>query len=133
MTAADIDLRMAQREAERELTDVCVITREGENEFNEETGLYERATTVVYEGKCALRNSGGARETLLAGREVDIFEYTLKLPFRQSAGVRSDDLVKITASKNAPEHVGRQVRVKAHRTVTHATLRRLPVEEVTDA
>lgn len=133
MTAADIDLRMAQREAETELTDKCLITREGEEAFNEDTGLFERTTVTVYDGKCALRNSGGARETLLAGREVDIFEYTLKLPFRKSAGVSSDDLVTITASKNAPEHVGRQVRVKAHRTVTHATLRRLPVEEVTPA
>lgn len=128
-----VDLLMAQREAEHELTDTCRITREGLEIFNEDTGLFERETIVVYEGACALRNSGGAREKILAGREVDVFEYTLKLPVHKSGMVRSDDIATITASQNDASNVGRQVRVKAHRSVTHTTIRRLPVEEVTQA
>ena len=129
----DVDLMMAQYEAETELKDKCRITREGSLVWSEEEGQYTPGVLVVYEGPCSLRNAGGASEKLQDGREVDVFEYTLKLPFAKSGGVRSDDIVLITASRNAAANVGRKVRVKAHRTVTHATLRRLPVEEATDA
>lgn len=133
MTAAGIDLRLARREAERELTDWCRIVREGEQQFNEDTGRWERAREIVYDGPCALRNAGSPRELMVGGVPVDTFDYTLKVPVAGTGHLQSDDVAEITASRNDPSNVGRKVRVKAHRSVTHTTVRRLPVSEVTQA
>lgn len=117
------------------LSDTCVITRTtDEREFNESTGLYEHLTVTVYEGKCSVRDRNqDAREVFVAGQETDTAVFVLKLPVSTSAGVRSDDVATITASRYDPDLVDRVFRVRVHKALTHSTLRRLPVEEVTPA
>ena len=132
--AMDLDLYFGRVEAEQQLTDRCVITREGGEMFNPETGLVETTTIEVWAGKCSLRS--GARdgfEKLLGGRELDEGAFVLKLPVKGTGVVRSNDLVEITASADDDALVGARVRVTRHHYSTHSTLRRLVCKEVTGA
>ncbi|GGA72584.1 hypothetical protein GCM10011490_24200 [Pseudoclavibacter endophyticus] len=124
---------MGRIEAESMLTDHCVITRTTDTEeFNETTGRYEHVTVTVYEGPCSLRERGqDVREVFVAGQAQDEGSFLLKLPVESSTAVRGNDVALITLSEYDPDMQGRTFRVKAHRALTHSTLRRLPVEEVT--
>lgn len=132
MTAADTDLALARVEAEALLTDTCKITRKGERVFNPQTGRYDIPTVTVWEGRCAIRSrTHDVREALAAGLDVDESTLILKLPVRGTEGVQSNDTVTVTASAHDAALVGGVFRVKAQRRLSHATLRRIPIEEVT--
>lgn len=130
----DLDLHFGRVEAERQLTDRCVITRETGERFNPETGLVETVVEEVWAGKCSLRSGGrDGFEKLLAGREVDEGMFVLKLPVQGTGVVRSDDLVELVDAADDQALVGAKVRVTRHHYSTHATLRRLICKEVTGA
>lgn len=133
MTAAAIDLLMARREAESEMTDTCVITTGNltRGEWNDEILDYDSATPEVsYEGPCKVRfGRVGARASEVAGQVLVEQEPYLSLPMGTSGAVRKDHVATITASQTDPALVGALFKITAARHQTNATSRKFPVKE----
>lgn len=94
----------------------------------------ETITTEVWSGDCSVRSGGREGfEKLLGGREVDEGAFVVKLPVKGTGGVKSNDVVEITAAVDDTALVGARLRVTRHHYATHSTLRRLVCREVTGA
>lgn len=132
MTALDIDLSMARREAEAAMWDTCTIGVEKKSTtIDEATGLYpDVIETPVYSGKCRLMDGRAARQIDAAGQLLVEQASILKLPVKGTAGVRTDMIVHITASQFDTEQVGLKLRITGPFHKTYATSRRFVVEEV---
>lgn len=118
--------------AEALMVDACTITRVTDETTDPETGQITPITAPVYSGKCRVQdNSRLARPTTIGEAYVFQSAYVLQLPVVGSEGVQVGDQVLITTSSNDGDLLNRPfwVRELAHK--THATARRLGVEEVT--
>ena len=115
--------------AERLMVDTCMIRRRT-GETTGSGGVVTPTYSPVYSGKCRMQ-----QPTATAGVE-DVGEasllmvrFELQLPMSVT-GVQADDEVRITASVDA-DLVGRDFLVRGLAHKTHATARRLQVEEST--
>lgn len=119
-----------RRAAERNMVDTCTIRRqtsETRSNTGEVTPIY---STTVYEGKCRLQLRGPTGQSPNVGEQrVDILVGELQLPI-SVVGLAVDDRVDIVTSLD-PDLAGRVFRVADLMHKTHATARRIPVEEVT--
>lgn len=133
MTAADIDLLLARREAESEMRDQCtIVDPEGDKVWNPETLQYDVTPATIYTGKCKLRfGKVGVRQGEQAGQIFIEQDATLSLPIGAagSAAVRKDHVATITASATDDALVGVKLTIKAPRRQSNATSRRFPVTE----
>ena len=131
-------LRRGRREAERLMTDTCVIRRPtGAISVDPDTGVATPEYTLVYEGKCKVQTAGGIASQVVSasgdatnvGGNVPVWSLYLHLPML-AADCRPGDLAQITASVD-PALVGRRLRlVNLQSEKTHATARRWNVSEM---
>jgi hypothetical protein len=119
--------------AEALMVDTCTIKRVTGRTTDPETGQVTQTTTTVYgPGKCRVQQQGGiSRPHDLGEAQVFLVRLEVQLPVDTSIGVQPDDLVTVLSSSLDPDLPGRvfYVRELAHK--THATARRIQVEEVT--
>ena len=119
--------------AEQLMTDICLVERKTGQVFDEDTGQYSDTWTTVYSGRCRVQewgqiNSGTAAQA--GERTAELQTWGLILPM-SVADAQVNDRATVTASALDPELVGRVFRVRDLYHKSHATARRLAVEEVT--
>lgn len=134
MTAADIDLALARREAESEMRDACtIVDPAGASQvWNPVTLQYDTVDATVYTGKCKVRfGNTGVRQGEQAGQLFIEQSATLSLPIDAagSADVRKNHVATITASATDAALVGVKLTIEAPRRQSNATSRRFPVKE----
>lgn len=111
------------------MVDACIVRRQtGQN--REATGeavpVYGQ---TVYAGRCRLQLRGLAGQNMDVGEQrVDLLRAELQLPIAVT-GLAVDDRVEITASLD-PDLAGRLFRLSDLFHKTHATARRVMIEEV---
>lgn len=118
--------------AEAIMVDACIITRVTGESTNEDTGVVTPTTAEVYDGKCRVQQSQlGADSTPADPGEayVRLVAFELQLPMSVT-GLRVGDVATITASALDPDLVGRAFNILGLAHKTHATARRLQVQEV---
>jgi hypothetical protein len=124
-------LARGRRAAERLMVDACVISRDSGTTYDPVTGYPTPNTPEVYAGKCRIQQqaaSAGQRD--VGEATVLLLRLEVQLPM-SVIGVQVDDVVEVTASVHDPDLPGRRFRVRELAHKTHATARRLGVEEVT--
>ena len=130
MTAATA-LARGRRAAEALMVDACTITRPGgEPVWDEASMSYTTPDgSAVYDGPCRVQLSAAMANTPEAGDRVLVAQRsTVSVPMGVT-GVAVDDVVTVTASVHDPDLVGNRYRVRSLFAKTHATARRLEVEE----
>ena len=136
MAAVDDVLARGRAMAERLMVDTCVIVRVTGSDTDLETGEVVETTEQVYAGPCRVQQSeatGGATagDKTVGEAALLMVGRVLQLPVAASVGVRAGDRVTVTACQNDPDLTSRQFVVRAEFAKTHATARRLGIEEVT--
>lgn len=131
MTAASAVAR-GRTAAERLMVDKCIVTRpsSGAPVWNEDTMGYDLPPgSTIYSGPCRVQLSAAMANTPEAGERVlAVQRSTVSVPMLVT-GVQVDDVVTVTASAHDPDLVGNTYRVRSLFAKTHATARRLEVEE----
>lgn len=131
MSRAERLVARGRAAAQRLMVDTCVIDRKTGQVFDEQTGTYTDTWSTVYSGSCRVQDSGLSGHQVEAGeRAVELQTRTLQVPMTV-LGLQVDDRVTITASALDPDLVDRVFRVSDLMHKSHATARRLPIEEVT--
>lgn len=114
------------------MVDTCTVTRAGEGRgpWNEDTMDYDPPpSTTVYTGPCRVQLSAAMANTPEAGERVLVVQRaTVSVPIT-ATGVAVGDTVTITAAEHDPDLAGNVYRVRSLFAKTHATARRLEVEE----
>lgn len=124
-------LARGRQVAEGLMTDTCAITRvTGTGAINETTGQYVDTTSTIYSGKCRvqLRNMTVAALPLSGDRQVVALQLEVSIPLSSTAP-KVGDKVTVTASPNDPALVNRVFRVREEMHKSHATARRIVVQE----
>ncbi len=119
-----------RRAAETLMVDACVVERKSGTVFDETSMAYTDAFTPIYTGPCRVQLTAAMTGvgTPVAGERVQVVQRaTVQLPLAVT-GVKVDDRVRVTASSD-PDLVGNIYRVRSQFAKTHATARRLEVEE----
>lgn len=117
--------------AERLMVDQCVVRRVTGTVTDPDTGRVTPTYTSVYEGRCRVQQQHVQARAVEPG-EAHLLMLRLEVHLPMSVtGIAAGDEVAITASAHDPDLAGRTfvVRELAHK--THATARRLGVEERT--
>ena len=133
MLGADIAAALPELriEAESLMVDSCTITRAGASGvIDEDTGIVGTDTaSEVYSGKCRFRPPSVQPKTTDAGEtEWSLAANTLQLP-ASVTGVQIGDEVTGASTLN-PDIAGRTFTVTGVEQRTHATMRRVSLEEV---
>jgi hypothetical protein len=117
--------------AESLMVDTVTITRaDGPSTFDDALGTVTEATVEVYDGKARITQDRAVNENDAgAGRTVETIRRELQIPIA-APRVEVDDIVTVTSSAHDPDLVGRVLRVAALHNKTHATARRVAIEEV---
>lgn len=128
----DTVLERGRAAAEDLMVDACTIDRAGSPVSDPNSGQRIEPTVVVYAGKCRIqqRVPGGARPDDTGETTQLMLRLELQLPM-SATGFRVGDRVTITASPNDADLVGRVFRLRELAHKTHATARRIGVEEAT--
>lgn len=128
----DILVAAGRARAESIMVDACTITRVAVVYTSPETGQQTKTTTTVYSGKCRVQMQmpGSAGPNEAGEAHLLMLQLSVQVPVTVT-GVEPGDVVTITAASMDPELAGRTFTVKALAFKTHATSRRLAVEEVT--
>ncbi|MBX6358156.1 MAG: hypothetical protein IRZ05_20195 [Micromonosporaceae bacterium] len=117
--------------AERLMVDQCVVRRQTGTVTDPDTGRVTPVYITVYEGKCRVQQQQVQARAIEPG-EAHLLMLRLEVHLPMSVtGVAAGDEVVITSSAHDPDLAGRVfiVRELAHK--SHATARRLGVEERT--
>ena len=127
----DAVLARGRAAAERLMVDTVVVDRQTGTVRNETTGALEPVySDPLYEGKARVQQQRTvSEEDTGAGRIVTTLQRELQMPITVT-GLKVDDRVRVTASVD-PDLAGRTFRVSSLFGKTHATARRVAVEEVT--
>ncbi|MEU4640831.1 DUF6093 family protein [Micromonospora sp. NPDC023814] len=130
--SVDILLASGRRAIERLMVDECVIEAVTGSTTDLETGEVVDTVSEVYSGKCRVQQAAPSASDQRVG-EADLLMLTrvLQLPVLASAGVRAGHRVRITACQHDPDLVGRRFVVRAEFAKSHATSRRVGIEEAT--
>ncbi len=127
------ELPTLRREAEALMVDSCTVTRAGvgPGTVNETTGaVTPPAPTTVYTGRCRVQVPQAVpSEQDAGGAPVAVQPTAVSLPVVGSEGVEVGDVVTITAATFDASLVGVTYVVRGLHRKTHATARRLRVEE----
>jgi hypothetical protein len=120
-----------RRAAERNMADTCTVTRVTGASTDLQTAAVTETTAAVYTGKCRVQQTRGiSRPTTVAEAYVFQTRYELQLPVATSPGIQIGDVVTITAAALDADLVGRTYWVRELADKTHATARRIGIEEV---
>jgi len=126
----DALLARGRAAAEALMVDACTIRRRT-GETTGPGGVVTPTYVTVFEGQCRLQQpTGTAREEDAGEAALLMVRFELQVPM-SVVGVQADDEVTVTASVHDPDLVGREFLVRGLFHKTHATARRLQVEERT--
>ena len=118
--------------AEGGFVDICLIERVIGEATNLITGTDTKTYETVYSGVCrvqaATANWAGPADVGQAAMRLAAAE--LQLPAVGTEDIRIDDRVTITACVNDADMVGRRYSVTGPSHKSHATTRKLPLQEV---
>lgn len=132
MTAASA-LARGRLRAESLMVDACTISRtdpEAAPVWNEATMGYDPpAGSTVYTGRCRVQLRDTMASTPEAGERVVVVQRAVVQVPMTVTGVRVGDVVTVTSAAHDPDLVGNVYRVRSLFAKTHATARRLEVEE----
>lgn len=118
--------------AESLMRDQCLIRRRTGEVTDPATGVITPTYATVYSGKCKVQQHAAQGRTENAGEALLIMNMReLHLPVASSTGVRRDDEIAITASAGDPDLLGRTMYVRDLAGKSHATARRLIIQERT--
>lgn len=129
----DATLARGRAAAERLMVDTVTIDRwDGTYTNNETTGAQTKNYgAALYNGKARIQqNAAVSQEDAGAGRVVTTLRLELQVPVTVT-GLKVDDRVTVDASVGDADLVGRVFRVSDLHHKTHATARRVAIEEVT--
>lgn len=118
--------------AESLMVDTCSIGRTTGEATDTDTGVVTPTTSTVYTGRCRVQQSqlGAASTPDDPGQAaVRLVAFAVQLPM-SVVGLRVGDVVTVTASVHDPDLVGRTFTVLGLAHKTHATSRRIQVQEV---
>lgn len=130
MSAASV-LARGRAAAERLMVDECTIRRRTGETTDPDSGVITPTYDTVYEGRCRVQQPAAqATEESPGEQHALMLRLEVHLPMNVT-GIEADDEVTITASVHDPDLPGRVfvVRDLAHK--SHATARRLGVQERT--
>lgn len=114
------------------MVDACTITRATGSTTDVDSGVVTETVTTVYAGKCRVQEPPAIARPANVG-EALVFQlpFQLQLPMVGTEGVQVGDRVTVTASLLDADLPDRVFWVKALFHKSHATARRLGLEEVT--
>lgn len=128
----DRALAAGRRAAERLMVDECVVEAVTGSTTDPDTGEVTDTISEVYGGRCRVQQAApSASDQRVGEAELLMLTRVLQLPVLASVGVRAGHRVRITACVHDPDLVGRQFVVRAEFAKSHATSRRLGIEEAT--
>lgn len=117
--------------AEARMVDACVIRRTTAKSTNTTTGVVTPTLATIYTGKCEIQQAEAqGRQENSAEAHLLMLQLQLKVPMTAAALERLDE-VEITASAHDPELVGRIFRIRDLHHKSHATARRVSIQERT--
>ncbi|MEU4570835.1 DUF6093 family protein [Micromonospora sp. NPDC023956] len=117
--------------AETLMVDECVIRRRTGETNDDESGVVTPDYEQVYGGKCRIQQPTATAQEQESGQAALLLvRFELQVPM-SVVGVAADDEVQVTASVHDPDLVGRRFVVRGLAHKTHATARRMQVEERT--
>lgn len=114
------------------MTDVCVVEAVTGSTTDPDTGEITDTWGEVYAGKCRVQQAAPSASDQTVG-EAALLMVTrvLQLPVVESAAVRAGQRVRMTVCRHDPGLVGRVFTIRAEFAKSHATSRRLGIEEAT--
>lgn len=114
------------------MVDACTITRATGSTTDVDSGEVVETIDTIYDGKCRFQQPPAIARPADVG-EALVFQlpFQLQLPMVDTEGVQVGDRVTATASISDADLVGRVFWVKALFHKSHATARRIGLEEVT--
>lgn len=125
-------LAYGRRAAERLMVDACVIEAVTGSTTDLETGEVVDTVEQVYAGRCRVQQAApSASDQRVGEADVLMLARVLQLPVLASAGVRAGQRVRLTACAHDPDLVDRLFVVRAEFAKSHATSRRVGIEEAT--
>jgi hypothetical protein len=117
--------------AEALMVDECVIRRRAGEATDDESGVVRPTYATVYAGPCRVQQPTATAQEQESGQAALLLvRFELQIPM-SVVGVAADDEVRMTASVHDPDLVGRLFTVRGLAHKTHATSRRMQVEERT--
>lgn len=112
------------------MVDACTIQRRSGSSTDQDTGVDTPTYSSIYSGQCRFQVAAPSASPTDVGQEQVFIQQTiLQLPMT-ATGINNEDVVTCTASSLDPDLVGRKWWVKGVLRKTHATARRLSLEEV---
>lgn len=116
--------------AEQLMVDTCTVKRETGTVTNPDTGVITPTYLTVYTGKCRVQTRGfwGQRVDLGQAGVVDL-RVELQLPM-SATGLEINDEATVDTCVFDPDLVGHTFILRDMNRKTHATARRLMVEEI---
>ena len=112
------------------MVDTCTIQHKTGSSTDQETGQVTPTYSTLYSGQCRFQVAGpSASPTDVGQDQVYISQTILQLPITVT-GVANEDVVTCTSSANDPDLVNRVFTVKGILRKTHATSRRIELQEV---
>lgn len=112
------------------MVDTCTIRRKVGEETDPHSGVVTPVYTTLYAGKCRVQRVGSATPAQPGEAYLLMLRLEVQLPM-SVAGLAVADEVRIDSAPLDPDLAGRTFRVRDLFHKTHATMRRLGVEEVT--
>lgn len=132
------DLTRAQSRVESLMVDVCKITRDPQQEFDDvldvdtgELGQPDSDQLFVYRGVCIVKPNKGYRQTDVGGETTAERYHDLLVPL-SAPEVRIGDLVEITVSQRDPQLLGDKFVVTDTIATSFAIVRRIEMERVVE-
>jgi hypothetical protein len=113
------------------MVDACTIQRLTSSTTDPVTGVPTPTYATIYAGRCRVQQqtaTAGARD--VGEANLLLLRLEMQLPMSVT-GLQVDDVVTVTASALDPDLIGRRFRIRDLAHKTHATSRRVGVEEVT--
>lgn len=133
MSAASV-LARGRAAAAAIMVDTCLVRRKTGDITDDLTGQTSPTYATIYFGPCRVQTAGGGAMGVRADAgeiSLIVLRMELQLPVATSTNVRRGDEASITVSTNDADLPGRTFRIRDLMHKTHATARRLQLEEVT--
>lgn len=129
--SAESAARAGRVAAERNMTDTWIVERKTGRTMDS-LGNYTDVFTEVYNGKARLRTYEAYESSPVSGGHAyAVTRAFLQTPVNDAtAAIAVDDRARCIASVSDPSLVGTVLRIASLPSMTHATSRRFPVEEI---
>ena len=114
--------------------DACTVTRTvpGSVQTDPLTGAVASQLQLIYTGACRVQQAAApwAGPATVAQAEIGLSALEIQLPVVGTGEITKNDIVTITACVHDAGLVGRKFTVQGAHRKSHATTRRLPLQEV---